>query len=64
MQARFTFGHVTLQILLAQSASTVKKVSLEMGGNSPLIVFDSANVDAAVMGAFALKYYGAGQVDA
>jgi succinate-semialdehyde dehydrogenase / glutarate-semialdehyde dehydrogenase len=47
--------------LLAQSASTVKKVSLELGGNAPFIVFDDANLDAAVDGALASKYRNAGQ---
>ncbi|XP_072175661.1 succinate-semialdehyde dehydrogenase, mitochondrial-like [Diadema setosum] len=58
----FTGSTATGKILLAQSASTVKKVSMELGGNSPFIVFDSANVDAASMGCFILKFYGSGQV--
>ncbi|XP_041459300.1 succinate-semialdehyde dehydrogenase, mitochondrial-like [Lytechinus variegatus] len=58
----FTGSTATGKILLGQSASTMKKVSMELGGNSPLIVFDSANLDAAVMGAFALRFYGSGQV--
>lgn len=49
------------QELMAQSAKTVKKVSLELGGNAPFIVFDDADVDAAVAGAIASKYRNAGQ---
>ncbi|HAC60356.1 NAD-dependent succinate-semialdehyde dehydrogenase [Parvibaculum sp.] len=47
--------------LMQQSASTVKKVSLELGGNAPFIVFDDADVDAAVEGAVASKYRNTGQ---
>ena len=47
--------------LMAQSAGTVKKVSLELGGNAPFIVFDDADVDAAVAGAVASKYRNSGQ---
>jgi succinate-semialdehyde dehydrogenase/glutarate-semialdehyde dehydrogenase len=47
--------------LMAQCADTVKKVSLELGGNAPFIVFDDADVDAAVRGAIASKYRNAGQ---
>jgi succinate-semialdehyde dehydrogenase/glutarate-semialdehyde dehydrogenase len=47
--------------LMAQCASTVKKVSLELGGNAPFIVFDDADLDAAVEGAIASKYRNAGQ---
>ncbi|HYD94506.1 MAG TPA: NAD-dependent succinate-semialdehyde dehydrogenase [Noviherbaspirillum sp.] len=47
--------------LMAQCAETVKKVSLELGGNAPFIVFDDADVDAAVRGAMASKYRNAGQ---
>ena len=47
--------------LMAQCASTVKKVSLELGGNAPFIVFDDADVDAAVSGAIASKYRNSGQ---
>lgn len=50
------------QILLRQSASTVKRVSLELGGNAPFIVFDSANVEQAVTGAIACKFRCSGQV--
>jgi succinate-semialdehyde dehydrogenase/glutarate-semialdehyde dehydrogenase len=46
---------------MAQCASTVKKVSLELGGNAPFIVFDDADVDAAVTGAIASKYRNTGQ---
>nr|KAG5708414.1 hypothetical protein BaRGS_026141 [Batillaria attramentaria] len=49
------------KILLQQSASTVKKVSLELGGNAPFIVFDSADVEAAVTGAMACKFRCSGQ---
>ncbi|MCE1787535.1 aldehyde dehydrogenase family protein, partial [Enterobacter hormaechei] len=38
------------KLLMAQSADTVKKLSLELGGNAPFIVFDDANIDAAVQG--------------
>lgn len=47
--------------LIAQSASTVKKVSMELGGNAPFIVFDDADIDAAVKGAIASKFRNAGQ---
>jgi len=47
--------------LIAQSASTVKRTSMELGGNAPFIVFDDADVDAAVKGAIASKYRNAGQ---
>ena len=47
--------------LLAQAASTVKKASMELGGNAPFIVFDDADIDAAVAGAMASKYRNAGQ---
>ncbi|HNM44208.1 succinate-semialdehyde dehydrogenase, partial [Plasticicumulans sp.] len=47
--------------LMAQCAPTVKKVSLELGGNAPFIVFDDADLDAAVDGAIASKYRNAGQ---
>ncbi len=49
------------KLLMAQSATTVKKVSLELGGNAPFIVFDDADVDAAVQGAIASKYRNTGQ---
>ena len=47
--------------LMAQCAGTVKKVSLELGGNAPFIVFDDADLDAAVQGAMASKYRNTGQ---
>jgi succinate-semialdehyde dehydrogenase / glutarate-semialdehyde dehydrogenase len=47
--------------LMAQCAGTMKKVSLELGGNAPFIVFDDADLDAAVQGAIASKYRNTGQ---
>ena len=47
--------------LLAQIAPTIKKASMELGGNAPFIVFDDADLDAAVQGAMASKYRNAGQ---
>ncbi|MBP0600417.1 NADP-dependent succinate-semialdehyde dehydrogenase [Herbaspirillum sp. LeCh32-8] len=47
--------------LMAQSAPTIKKLSLELGGNAPFIVFDDADLDAAVAGTIASKYRNAGQ---
>ena len=47
--------------LMAQCASTVKRTSMELGGNAPFIVFDDADIDAAVKGAMASKYRNAGQ---
>ena len=49
------------KMLIAQCASTVKKVSMELGGNAPFIVFDDADIDAAVKGAIISKYRNAGQ---
>ena len=49
------------QLLMQQCAGTVKKMSLELGGNAPFIVFDDADLDAAVAGAMASKYRNAGQ---
>jgi succinate-semialdehyde dehydrogenase / glutarate-semialdehyde dehydrogenase len=49
------------RLLMRQSADTVKKLSLELGGNAPFIVFDDADVDAAVVGAMASKYRNSGQ---
>ncbi|KAJ9093461.1 hypothetical protein QFC19_008320 [Naganishia cerealis] len=49
------------KILAKQSASTLKKLSLELGGNAPFIVFDDADVDAAVQGAIACKFRSSGQ---
>jgi succinate-semialdehyde dehydrogenase / glutarate-semialdehyde dehydrogenase len=47
--------------LMAQCAGTIKKVSLELGGNAPFIVFDDADLDAAVLGAMASKFRNTGQ---
>jgi succinate-semialdehyde dehydrogenase/glutarate-semialdehyde dehydrogenase len=49
------------RLIMAESAATVKKVSLELGGNAPFIVFDDADVDAAVAGAMACKFRNSGQ---
>ncbi|MDX7992821.1 NAD-dependent succinate-semialdehyde dehydrogenase [Xenorhabdus littoralis] len=49
------------KLLMAQSADTVKKLSLELGGNAPFIVFDDADLDAAVEGAMATKFRNSGQ---
>jgi succinate-semialdehyde dehydrogenase/glutarate-semialdehyde dehydrogenase len=49
------------KLLMGQCASTVKKISLELGGNAPFIVFDDADLDAAVEGAIASKYRNSGQ---
>jgi succinate-semialdehyde dehydrogenase/glutarate-semialdehyde dehydrogenase len=61
--AKFTFTGSTGvgKTLLQQCATTVKKVSMELGGNAPFIVFDDADIDAAVQGAMASKYRNAGQ---
>ena len=52
----FTGSTQVGRILLRQSADTIKKVSLELGGNAPFIVFDDADIDAAVSGAMACKF--------
>jgi succinate-semialdehyde dehydrogenase/glutarate-semialdehyde dehydrogenase len=57
----FTGSTETGKLLMAQCASTVKKLSLELGGNAPFIVFDDADLDAAVEGAIASKYRNTGQ---
>jgi succinate-semialdehyde dehydrogenase/glutarate-semialdehyde dehydrogenase len=57
----FTGSTEVGRILMAQSAPTVKKLSLELGGNAPFIVFDDADLDSAVEGAIASKYRNAGQ---
>ncbi|MBD3893211.1 NAD-dependent succinate-semialdehyde dehydrogenase [Hydrogenophaga sp.] len=57
----FTGSTEVGRLLMAQSAPTVKKMSLELGGNAPFIVFDDADIDSAVEGAFASKYRNAGQ---
>ncbi len=57
----FTGSTEVGRILMAQSAPTLKKLSLELGGNAPFIVFDDADIDSAVEGAMASKYRNAGQ---
>jgi len=57
----FTGSTAVGKLLLAQCAATVKKVSMELGGNAPFIVLDDADLDAAVAGAMASKYRNAGQ---
>jgi succinate-semialdehyde dehydrogenase / glutarate-semialdehyde dehydrogenase len=57
----FTGSTETGKTLMAQCAGTVKKLSLELGGNAPFIVFDDADLDAAVQGAIASKYRNSGQ---
>lgn len=57
----FTGSTAVGKVLLQQSASTVKKVSLELGGLAPFIVFDTADIDAAVNGAMASKFRYCGQ---
>lgn len=61
--AKFTFTGSTPvgKTLLSQCATTVKKVSMELGGNAPFIVFADADIDAAVQGALLSKYRNAGQ---
>ncbi|KAI3595479.1 Succinate-semialdehyde dehydrogenase (NAD(P)+) [Cupriavidus necator H850] len=57
----FTGSTEVGRMLMAQTASTIKKVSMELGGNAPFIVFDDADLDAAVEGAIVSKYRNAGQ---
>jgi len=57
----FTGSTAVGKKLMAQCADTVKKVSLELGGNAPFIVFEDADLDAAVQGAIASKYRNTGQ---
>ncbi len=57
----FTGSTEVGRLLMAQCAATVKKVSLELGGNAPFIVFDDADIDAAVDGAMLSKYRNSGQ---
>ena len=57
----FTGSTATGKVLMAQCASTVKKLSLELGGNAPFIVFEDADLDAAVDGAILSKYRNTGQ---
>ena len=61
--AKFTFTGSTAvgKILMAQCASTVKKISLELGGNAPFIVFDDADIDEAVTHCVATKFRNCGQ---
>ncbi|NHZ91768.1 NADP-dependent succinate-semialdehyde dehydrogenase [Massilia sp. CCM 8733] len=57
----FTGSTQVGRVLMEQCAPTIKKLSLELGGNAPFIVFDDADLDAAVEGAIASKYRNAGQ---
>jgi len=57
----FTGSTEVGRVLMAQCAPTIKKVGLELGGNAPFIVFDDADLDAAVQGAMLSKYRNAGQ---
>jgi succinate-semialdehyde dehydrogenase/glutarate-semialdehyde dehydrogenase len=57
----FTGSTEVGKILMAQSAGTVKKVSMELGGNAPFLVFDDADLDAAVQGVIDSKYRNTGQ---
>jgi succinate-semialdehyde dehydrogenase/glutarate-semialdehyde dehydrogenase len=57
----FTGSTETGKVLMAQCAGTIKKLSLELGGNAPFIVFDDADLDAAVEGAIQSKYRNTGQ---
>ncbi|QJP07850.1 NAD-dependent succinate-semialdehyde dehydrogenase [Pseudomonas multiresinivorans] len=57
----FTGSTRTGKLLMRQAAETLKKVSLELGGNAPFIVFDDADIDAAVRGAMASKFRNTGQ---
>ncbi|MBI3444683.1 MAG: NAD-dependent succinate-semialdehyde dehydrogenase [Magnetospirillum sp.] len=57
----FTGSTEVGKLLMAQCAATVKKLSLELGGNAPFMVFDDADLDAAVAGAMASKYRNTGQ---
>lgn len=61
--AKFSFTGSTQvgKLLLGQAASTVKNVSMELGGNAPFLVFEDADIDAAVEGAVAAKYRNTGQ---
>ena len=57
----FTGSTQVGRLLMAQSATTLKRLSLELGGNAPFIVFEDADLDAAVEGAIASKYRNSGQ---
>jgi succinate-semialdehyde dehydrogenase/glutarate-semialdehyde dehydrogenase len=58
----FTGSTAVGKLLMRQCADTVKKVSLELGGNAPLLVFEDADLDAAVAGCMSIKFKNAGQV--
>ena len=58
----FTGSTAVGKLLMAQCAGQVKKLSLELGGNAPFLVFDDADLDAAVAGAVLCKFRNAGQV--
>lgn len=57
----FTGSTEVGRILMKQAASTIKRVGLELGGNAPFIVFDDADIEAAVAGAMSAKFRNAGQ---
>jgi len=57
----FTGSTATGKLLMRQSADTVKRISLELGGNAPLIVFDDADIEQAVRGTIASKFRNTGQ---
>ncbi|WP_422135520.1 NAD-dependent succinate-semialdehyde dehydrogenase [Endozoicomonas sp. ALD040] len=57
----FTGSTAVGKLLMKQCADSVKKISMELGGNAPFIVFDDANIDQAVQGAIASKYRNSGQ---
>lgn len=57
----FTGSTEVGRVLMAQCAPTIKRLSLELGGNAPFIIFDDADIDAAVEGALAAKYRNSGQ---
>jgi succinate-semialdehyde dehydrogenase/glutarate-semialdehyde dehydrogenase len=57
----FTGSTAVGKLLMAQSASTLKRLSLELGGNAPFMVFDDADLDAAIEGLMASKFRNAGQ---
>ena len=57
----FTGSTAVGKLLMEQCASTVKRTSMELGGNAPFIVFDDADIDEAIAGAMACKYRNAGQ---
>jgi succinate-semialdehyde dehydrogenase/glutarate-semialdehyde dehydrogenase len=57
----FTGSTEVGRVLLEQAASTIKKVSMELGGNAPFLIFEDADLDAAVQGVLASKFRNAGQ---